>query len=106
AGKRVLWVCDPMHGNTRSTDGGVKTRSFEAILRELTVAVDMHDQAGTILGGVHFELTGDDVTECVGGATGLSEADLGNNYLSACDPRLNYSQALEMAFLISRRMGG
>ena len=106
AGKRVLWVCDPMHGNTRSTDGGVKTRSFDAILRELTVAVDMHDQAGTILGGVHFELTGDDVTECVGGATGLSEADLGNNYLSACDPRLNYSQALEMAFLISRRMGG
>jgi 3-deoxy-7-phosphoheptulonate synthase len=106
AGKRVLWMCDPMHGNTRSTGTGVKTRSFDAILRELTVALDLHDQAGTILGGVHFELTGDDVTECVGGATGLSEADLGTNYLSACDPRLNYSQALEMAFLIARRMGG
>lgn len=106
ARRTVLWVCDPMHGNTRSTASGVKTRSFEAILRELTVAVDLHEQAGTILGGVHFELTGDDVTECVGGALGLSEADLGTNYLSACDPRLNYSQALEMAFLISRRMGG
>ncbi len=106
AGRKVLWVCDPMHGNTRSAAGGVKTRSFEAILRELNASFDLHEQAGTILGGVHFELTGDDVTECVGGATGLSEADLGNNYLSACDPRLNYSQALEMAFLIARRMGG
>jgi len=108
SGKRVLWVCDPMHGNTRTVVGtgpGIKTRSFDAILRELNAAFDLHEQAGTILGGVHFELTGDDVTECVGGATGLSEADLTSNYLSACDPRLNYSQALEMAFLIARRMG-
>jgi len=105
AGKRVLWVCDPMHGNTRSTASGIKTRSFEAILKELNTACDLHEQAGTILGGVHFELTGDDVTECVGGATGLAEADLGSRYQSACDPRLNYSQALEMAFLIARRMG-
>ena len=104
AGKRVLWVCDPMHGNTERTGAGVKTRSFDKILAELNAAFDLHEQAGAILGGVHFELTGEDVTECVGGATGLREADLAKNYVSACDPRLNYSQALEMAFLIARRM--
>lgn len=104
AGRRVLWVCDPMHGNTEKTASGVKTRSFEKILHELNRSFDLHEQTGTILGGVHFELTGEDVTECVGGATGLSEADLDRNYVSACDPRLNYSQALEMAFLIARRM--
>lgn len=104
ADRRVLWVCDPMHGNTETTNGGVKTRSFDRILSELNTAFDLHEQAGTILGGVHFELTGEDVTECVGGATGLSEDDLHQNYVSPCDPRLNYSQALEMAFLIARRM--
>ena len=104
AKRRVLWVCDPMHGNTESTATGIKTRSFEKILHELNRAFDLHEQAGTILGGVHFELTGEDVTECMGGATGLNEADLERNYVSACDPRLNYSQALEMAFLVARRM--
>jgi 3-deoxy-7-phosphoheptulonate synthase len=107
-GRRVLWVCDPMHGNTRSAgDGGaVKTRDFDDILAELETAMDCHVGAGTALGGVHFELTGDDVTECVGGGIGVTEADLTSNYQSACDPRLNYQQALEMAFLIARRTNG
>jgi 3-deoxy-7-phosphoheptulonate synthase len=102
---RVLWICDPMHGNGLTTDSGIKTRSFDDILSELEIAVDVHRRAGTILGGVHFELTGEDVTECVGGASGVSEADLTLNYASPCDPRLNYQQALEMAFAISRKMG-
>jgi len=102
SGRRVLWVCDPMHGNTR-TAGDVKTRDFDDILAELETSMDCHDAAGTIMGGVHFELTGDDVTECVGGGAGVTEADLVSNYRSACDPRLNYQQALEMAFLVSRR---
>ncbi len=107
-GRRVLWVCDPMHGNTRSAgDGsGVKTRDFDDILAELETAMDCHAAAGTVLGGVHFELTGDDVTECVGGGIGVTEADLAENYQSACDPRLNYQQALEMAFLLARRTNG
>jgi 3-deoxy-7-phosphoheptulonate synthase len=101
----ALWMCDPMHGNTTTTAGGIKTRSFEAILNELEGAFDVHQAAGLPLGGVHFELTGEDVTECTGGASGVTEADLSNNYASACDPRLNYQQALEMAFLMARRMG-
>jgi 3-deoxy-7-phosphoheptulonate synthase len=102
---RVLWVCDPMHGNGQTPSTGIKTRSFDYILRELELSIDLHRRAGTVLGGVHFELTGEDVTECVGGATGVSEADLTQNYASACDPRLNYHQALEMAFAISNKMG-
>ncbi len=105
AQQRVLWVSDPMHGNGSTTAGGVKTRSFDAILAELEGAFDVHQQMGVPLGGVHFELTGDDVTECIGGAAGITEADLTLNYASACDPRLNYQQALEMAFLMARRMG-
>jgi 3-deoxy-7-phosphoheptulonate synthase len=105
AGVAALWMCDPMHGNTTTTSGGLKTRSFEAILQELEGAFDVHEQTGVPLGGVHFELTGEDVTECTGGASGVTEADLANNYASACDPRLNYQQALEMAFLMARRMG-
>ncbi len=101
-GRRVLWVADPMHGNTVTLAGGVKTRSFDAILREIELSFDVHEAEGTRLGGVHFELTGEDVTECLGG--GLSEADLDRRYLSVCDPRLNYRQALEMAFSIARRM--
>ena len=104
AGRTVLWVSDPMHGNTESVASGVKTRRVENILAELNAAFDLHEQAGTVLGGVHFELTGEDVTECVGGATG--EADLHQNYASPCDPRLNYSQALELAFVIARRLSG
>jgi 3-deoxy-7-phosphoheptulonate synthase len=102
-GRQVLWVCDPMHGNGRVTSTGIKTRDFDDILREVEISFDIHDAAGTHLGGVHFELTGDDVTECIGG--GLRESDLDRNYASACDPRLNYRQALEMAFRLARRMG-
>ena len=106
ARKRVLWVCDPMHGNGVTTRHGIKTRDFNDILAELRHAFDVHHREGTILGGVHFELTGEDVTECIGGAAGVSEDDLTANYASPCDPRLNYQQALEMAFLIARHAGG
>jgi len=102
--KTVLWCCDPMHGNTRLTRGGVKTRRFADILSELEQAFDLHLAAGSRLGGVHFELTGENVTECIGGARGLSEEDLGRAYKSEVDPRLNYEQALEMAMLIARKM--
>jgi 3-deoxy-7-phosphoheptulonate synthase len=101
-GRRVLWVCDPMHGNTQTTSLGHKTRSFDNILKEVEVSFDVHEALGSTLGGVHFELTGDDVTECIGG--GLSEQDLDRNYASLCDPRLNYRQALEMAYRLARRM--
>ncbi len=103
--KNVLWVCDPMHGNTIQTRSGLKTRDFEDILAELTRAFEIHARIGSNLGGVHFELTGDDVTECIGGARGLVEADLARAYLTDVDPRLNYEQSLEMALLIARYMG-
>ena len=106
AGRRVCWMSDPMHGNGITTDSGIKTRSFEAILSELEQTIDAHAAAGTVLGGVHFELTGEDVTECVGGAAGVGEGDLGLNYASPCDPRLNYQQSLELAFLLARKMRG
>jgi 3-deoxy-7-phosphoheptulonate synthase len=102
--KTVLWSCDPMHGNTRVTSGGFKTRNFEEILGELDQAFDIHAAQGSYLGGVHIELTGDDVTECIGGARGLGEADLKRAYRSQLDPRLNYEQALEMALFIARKM--
>lgn len=105
AKKNVLWVCDPMHGNTIQTRSGLKTRDFEEILAELTRAFEIHGRLGSYLGGVHFELTGDNVTECIGGARGLAEADLARAYLTDVDPRLNYEQALEMALLIARYMG-
>jgi 3-deoxy-7-phosphoheptulonate synthase len=104
SGRSALWVCDPMHGNGITTAGGIKTRSFDDVLGEVERSFDVHAACGTILGGVHFELTGADVTECIGGASGVREEDLGLNYASACDPRLNYAQAMEMAFRISRRM--
>jgi 3-deoxy-7-phosphoheptulonate synthase len=103
SGRRVLWVSDPMHGNMQVTQSGWKTRNFDNILREVELSFDAHESCGSHLGGVHFELTGDDVTECIGG--GINESDLDRNYLSVCDPRLNYRQALEMAFLVARRMG-
>lgn len=103
-GKTVLWCCDPMHGNTTTTESGLKTRSFDSILKELEQAFAIHKSAGTILGGVHFELTGENVTECIGGARGLSEEDLKTAYKSVVDPRLNYEQAMEMALLIAHRM--
>jgi 3-deoxy-7-phosphoheptulonate synthase len=104
AGRTVLWCSDPMHGNTRRTGNGIKTRRFDEILSELEQSFDIHAAAGGRLGGVHFELTGEDVTECVGGARGLAEADLARHYLSEVDPRLNGEQALEMAMLIARKM--
>lgn len=102
--RRVLWCCDPMHGNTISTADGIKTRSFDAILDELQQAFSIHEKADSILGGVHFELTGENVTECIGGARGLKEADLKTAYKSAVDPRLNYEQAMELALLIAHQM--
>ena len=104
AERRVLWVCDPMHGNGITTSSGLKTRSFDDILSEIEKTFAVHARLGTILGGVHFELTGEDVTECIGG--GLSESDLDKNYLSVCDPRLNYRQALEMALRLGAWMSG
>ncbi len=106
AGKRVLWVCDPMHGNGIVTSTGVKTRRFTDILQELERSAEIHQAAGIPLGGAHIELTGEDVTECLGGAANLTESDLSANYNSACDPRLNYQQALELAFVLARKMAG
>ncbi|HUH05034.1 MAG TPA: 3-deoxy-7-phosphoheptulonate synthase class II, partial [Kofleriaceae bacterium] len=103
-GKTVLWCADPMHGNTEQTAGGYKTRRFENILAELEQSFEVHRAMGSVLGGVHFELTGEDVTECVGGARGLIEEDLARAYRSRVDPRLNYEQALEMAMLVARHV--
>jgi 3-deoxy-7-phosphoheptulonate synthase len=103
-GKTVLWCCDPMHGNTRPTAGGIKTRYFEDIIAEIDQAFDIHAACGSRLGGVHIELTGENVTECMGGARGLNEADLAVAYKSGMDPRLNYEQALEIALFLSRKM--
>ena len=103
-GTTILWCCDPMHGNTRFTEGGIRTRTFDDILRELDQAFDIHRAHGSRLGGVHVELTGEAVTECVGGARGLSEDDLHRNYRSYVDPRLNYEQAMELAFFAARKM--
>jgi 3-deoxy-7-phosphoheptulonate synthase len=100
-GVPVLWVCDPMHGNTESTSSGVKTRRFDKIVAELESAFRIHGAAGSHLGGVHFELTGEDVTECTGGARGLADGDLARAYRSQVDPRLNAEQALELAMRIS-----
>ena len=99
-GINVLWSSDPMHGNTKKTQGGYKTRYFDEILSELKQAFAIHKACNSHLGGVHFELTGEDVTECTGGASGVTEADLAKSYHSLVDPRLNYEQALEIAMLI------
>jgi len=101
AGLCVIWCCDPCHGNTEVVDG-VKTRRFDNMLKEVILAFKIHDECGSRLGGVHLELTGDDVTECVGGADNIS--DLSNNYETYCDPRLNYTQSLDMAFAITREL--
>ena len=100
-GSTVLWSCDPMHGNTETTATGLKTRRFDNILREVELAFQIHREMGSYLGGVHFELTGDNVTECTGGARGLTDADLARAYQSQVDPRLNYEQALELALRIA-----
>ena len=103
SGRQVLWICDPMHGNTEPLSNGLKTRRFENILSELESAFALHEELDSKLGGVHFELTGDDVTECTGGARGLTESDLERAYKSQVDPRLNYEQALEVAMRIVGR---
>ncbi|HEX9082971.1 MAG TPA: 3-deoxy-7-phosphoheptulonate synthase class II [Holophagaceae bacterium] len=104
AERAVLWSCDPMHGNGAESAQGLKTRDFDAILAELRQAFELHRAAGSHLGGVHFELTGEAVTECTGGTQRLSEADLAKAYETGCDPRLNGAQSLEMAFLIAEMM--
>jgi len=104
AGLKVVWCCDPMHGNTEVVSSGLKTRRFDNILKELSLNFSLHKQNGSRLGGVHFELTGDGVTECIGGSMEMNENDLQLNYQTFCDPRLNYEQSLDMAFLISKIM--
>ena len=101
SGYKVVWSCDPMHGNTTQTSNGYKTRAVDDILKEVKTFFDIHDAEGTIAGGVHFELTGKNVTECIGGQFQLTEQDLATSYETQCDPRLNADQALELAFLIA-----
>ena len=105
-GRTVLWMCDPMHGNTETTPGGIKTRRFDNIVDELEQSFSLHTQLGSRLGGVHVELTGEDVTECTGGSRGLTDLDLERAYKSRVDPRLNYEQALEVAMRIAGHLRG
>jgi len=104
AGRRVVWLCDPMHGNTVNTASKVKTRSFDAILAEVRGFFDAHAAEGSWAGGVHVEMTGRDVTECIGGAHRLTEQDLSRSYETFCDPRLNAEQSLELAFLVAEEL--
>jgi 3-deoxy-7-phosphoheptulonate synthase len=104
AGRTVVWCCDPMHGNTIKASNGYKTRAFESVLAEVKAFFDVHRQMGTYAGGVHIEMTGDDVTECVGGVSAVTEASLSDRYHTYCDPRLNASQALELAFLVAEEV--
>lgn len=104
SGRQVIWSCDPMHGNTESAPSGYKTRRFNNILGEVKQFFEIHKAEGTVAGGVHFEMTGQDVTECLGGAQAISEVDLKERYQTACDPRMNASQVLELAFLVSEVM--
>lgn len=101
-GSPVLWICDPMHGNTESTASGIKTRRFRKVMHEVELAFDIHRDCHSRLGGVHLELTGENVTECTGGARDLSDEDLNRAYKTTVDPRLNYEQSLELAMLIVR----
>ena len=103
-GAKVTWVCDPMHGNTVKSSTGYKTRPFESVLREVQDFFAVHRAEGTIPGGVHFEMTGQDVTECTGGVRAVTEEDLSHRYHTACDPRLNASQSLELAFLVAEEL--
>ncbi len=103
-GANVLWTCDPMHGNTIKSSSGYKTRPFDSVLREVHEFFAVHNAEGTIPGGVHFEMTGQDVTECTGGVRAVTDEDLSDRYHTACDPRLNASQALELAFLVAEEL--
>jgi 3-deoxy-7-phosphoheptulonate synthase len=104
SGAQVLWVCDPMHGNTYEAPTGYKTRRFDDVLDEVKGFFEVHKALGTHPGGIHIELTGDDVTECVGGGEQISHEDLATRYESACDPRLNHAQSLELAFLVAEML--
>jgi 3-deoxy-7-phosphoheptulonate synthase len=103
-GRQVVWQCDPMHGNTEETSGGIKTRHLDRIIDEVDGFFDVHAELGTHPGGLHVELTGDDVTECIGGTAELTADDLGRRYETACDPRLNIEQSLELAFRVAERL--
>jgi 3-deoxy-7-phosphoheptulonate synthase len=105
-GRQVVWVCDPMHGNTRESAGGLKTRHFDDVVAEVTGFFAVHRGLGTLPGGLHVELTGDDVTECLGGAEDILDADLAGRYETACDPRLNAGQSLELAFQVAEMLRG
>ena len=100
----LVWSCDPMHGNTMKANSGFKTRPFESVLKEVETFFDIHHQMGTYPGGVHLEMTGQNVTECIGGAQAIKDEDLSARYHTHCDPRLNANQALELAFLISDKL--
>ena len=103
-GATVLWTCDAMHGNTIKSSTGYKTRPFDSVLREVREFFAVHTAEGTVPGGVHFEMTGQDVTECTGGVHAVSDEDLSARYHTACDPRLNASQSLELAFLVAEEL--
>jgi 3-deoxy-7-phosphoheptulonate synthase len=104
AGRTVVWSCDPMHGNTIKASNGYKTRPFDKVLSEVRAFFEVHRELGTYAGGIHIEMTGDDVTECVGGVSAVTEASLSDRYHTYCDPRLNASQALELAFLVAEEI--
>jgi 3-deoxy-7-phosphoheptulonate synthase len=103
-GRKVVWICDPMHGNTIEAAGGQKTRRFDDVMTEVEGFFAVHAGLGTHPGGLHIELTGDDVTECLGGAEGIEDHHLGSRYETACDPRLNRQQALELSFLAAEML--
>ncbi|MEP2781985.1 MAG: 3-deoxy-7-phosphoheptulonate synthase class II [Pseudoruegeria sp.] len=105
-GANVVWSCDPMHGNTIKSSSGYKTRPFDSVLREVQEFFGIHRAEGTVPGGVHFEMTGQDVTECTGGVRAVTDEDLSDRYHTACDPRLNASQSLELAFLVAEELSG
>jgi 3-deoxy-7-phosphoheptulonate synthase len=104
SGFKVIWTCDPMHGNTIKTSNNFKTRKFEDILSEVKSFFQIHHQIGSYAGGVHFEMTGQDVTECLGGNQAISELNLVDRYHTHCDPRLNSAQSVEMAFSIAQEL--
>ncbi|MBL4756473.1 MAG: 3-deoxy-7-phosphoheptulonate synthase, partial [Rhizobiales bacterium] len=104
AGRMPVWSCDPMHGNTIKAATGFKTRPFDLVLREVGDFFDVHQAEGTHAGGIHIEMTGQNVTECTGGAKAISDADLQDRYHTHCDPRLNADQSLELAFLVAERL--
>jgi 3-deoxy-7-phosphoheptulonate synthase len=106
AGAKVVWQCDPMHGNTHESSNGYKTRHFDRIVDEVLGYFEVHRGLGTHPGGIHVELTGEDVTECLGGAQNIADLDLPDRYETACDPRLNTQQSLELAFLVAEMLRG